>query len=169
MRFATRWGPSSQSESTVMTGFRQRLSRVSLLYLRTRNSEWLPTCRTSDLSWLTTRTFSPRACPQRAWQPVRTVEEDKRRGAQLQRRRDGADELGAIWSEHDAVVVYSRCNGRCRRQSSVRIEHPDACSRAIDEIINRPRNSAGARLACEPRVLITTDHGLSSEFRTGSS
>jgi uncharacterized protein (TIGR02687 family) len=70
-----------------------------------------------------------------------------------------SDELGAIWSEHDAVVVYHDVIDAAGDKAASELSTPDACSRAIDEIINLAKKFGRGKTRAS-RVLITTDHGF---------
>ena len=70
-----------------------------------------------------------------------------------------ADQLVAIWSEHSALVVYHDVIDATGDKPVSERSTPDACSRAIDEIVNLASKFGRGKTRAS-RVLITADHGF---------
>ncbi|MBY6414298.1 BREX-1 system phosphatase PglZ type A [Rhodococcus sp. BP-252] len=67
-----------------------------------------------------------------------------------------ATDRAALWSDHDAVVVYHDAIDAVGHKSPY--QTPEACDRAIDEIIRVIKRFGGKTRAS--RVLVTADHGF---------
>ena len=69
------------------------------------------------------------------------------------------DELVTLWSEHNALVVYHDVIDATGDKPVSERSTPDACTRAINEIINLARKFGRGKTRAS-RVLITADHGF---------